>query len=402
MLILIVLSLFSCSSIPFIKNKTGSDAGNTKKINETSKTKKTDIGGQPTESSPKPGDIKVVDGVEHIYVSNRKYMLTPYEPQYVWERKDQYSPRFGENLLTDRSSEKESKMLDDRISKLEEELKKKAAATPQAAYPSQITSLPSPVTGNMPVPVFSPTYPSPKMKRRVIVLPMADETRYKELHLGELATKMLKSKLENTNAVVCVDPGVLNLKGETTDSGNMTVLNEIYGVQAVIKGTLSDTAAGPSSVIFNANLFVYETETGTVIRQLSGKGIASFPGESGGLRLGETKIGSMDASIGLIADDLLKNLLAIEWHTRIASIENGKIYINAGRLSGLENGATLEVYSPGTKIIDSKTKTPLGKTKGVYKGELKVSDLFGVDASCAIPTQGGNFSTSDMIYLKKP
>ncbi len=401
MLILIVFSLFSCSSMPFTKNETVSDTGNTKKVNETLKTKKTDIGEQVTESAPKPGDMKVVDGVEYIYVTNRKYMVTPYEPQYAWERKDQYSPRFGENLLSDRSSEKERKELDDRISKLEEELKKKGAATPQAAYPSQITSLPSPLTGNISVPVFSTTYPSPKMKRRVIVLPMADKTQYKEMYLGEVATKILKSKLENTNAVICVDPGALNLKGELTDPGNMTMLNEVHGIQALIKGTLSDTVTAPSSVILNANLFVYDTETATIIRQLSGKSLAAFPGESGDLKPGETKIKSMDASMGLIAKDLLKNLLAIEWHTRIASIENGKVYINAGRLSGLENGATLEVYSPGVQVMDTKTNVPLGKTKGIYKGELKVSDLFGVDASSATPTQGGNFSTSDLIYLKR-
>lgn len=401
MLILIVFSLFSCSSMPFAKNKTESDARNAKKVDETSKTKKTDIGEQITESAPKSGDIKVVDGVEYIYVTNRKYMLTPYEPQHVWERKDQYSPRLGESLFSDRSSEKETKELENRISKLEEDLKKKGATAPQIAYPSQAASLPSSVTGNISVPAFSITYPSPKMKRRIIVLPMTDETRYKEMYFGELATKILKSKLENTNAVICVDPGALNLKGELTDPGNMTMLNEVHGIQALLKGTLSDTVTGPSSVVFNANLFVYDTETGAIIRQLSGKSLASFSKESSDLKPGETKIKSMDASMELIATDLLKSLLAIEWHTRIASIENGKVYVNAGRLSGLENGATLEVYSPGAQVMDTKTKMPLGKTRGMYKGELKVSDLFGVDASCAIPTQGGNFSTSDLIYLKK-
>jgi hypothetical protein len=398
-LILIVFLLLSCSSMPFAKNKTGSEAGNTGKGDETSKTKKADRGERIAESASKPGDIKVVDGVEYIYAGNRKYMLTPYEPEYVWERKDQYTPRLGESLLSDRSSEKETKELENRISKLEEELKKKGATATQIAYPSQRASLPSPATGNISVPAFSITYPSPKMKRRVVVLPMADETQYKEGYLGEAATRILKSKLENANAVICVDPGVLNLKGELTDPGNMTMLNEVHGIQAVIKGTLSGTAAGPSSVVFNATLFVYDTETGTIIRQLSGR--ASIPKESGDAKPGDTNIKSMDASMALIAADLLKSLLAIEWHTRIASVENGKVYINAGRLSGLENGATLEVYSPGAQVMDTKTNVPLGKTRGIYKGELKVSDLFGVDASCATPTRGGNFSTSDLIYLKK-
>lgn len=400
-LILIAFLFLSCSSMPFTKNKTGSEAGNTGRVDERSKTKKVDIGGQAEVSAPKPGDVKVIDGVEYIYVSNRRYMLTPYEPEYVWERKDQHVPRFGENIFSDRSSEKEREQLENRISKLEESLKERGTTAPQTAYPLQGAPLPSPGTGTISMPASPITYPSPKMKRRVVVLPMADETHYKEGYSGEAAAGILKSKLEGANGVICVDPGVLNLKGDLTDPGNMTILNEVYGVQAVIKGTLSETAVNPSSVVFNVIILAYDTETGTVIRQISANNVASFPKGSGDLKPGDTDVKSMDASMALIAADLFRSLRAIEWHTRIASVENGKVYINAGRLSGLENGTTLEVYSPGAQIMDAKTKTPLGKTKGTYKGELKVSDLFGVDASCATPTRGGNFSTSDLIYLKK-
>ena len=35
-------------------------------------------------------------------------MFTPYEPLYVWIRKDEYTPRMGENLLTRNTEETES------------------------------------------------------------------------------------------------------------------------------------------------------------------------------------------------------------------------------------------------------------------------------------------------------
>ena len=44
---------------------------------------------------------------------------------------------------------------------------------------------------------------------------------------------------------------------------------------------------------------------------------------------------------------------------------------------------------------------PLGKVKGSYKGELKVGELFGVDASWATTVSGGSFSATDLVYLKK-
>lgn len=74
---------------------------------------------------PQPGDIKVIDDVEFIYASNRRYMFTPYEPLNVWIKKDEYTPRMGENLLS-RNSEEEKylKELEERIKRLEEELKK--------------------------------------------------------------------------------------------------------------------------------------------------------------------------------------------------------------------------------------------------------------------------------------
>jgi hypothetical protein len=52
-------------------------------------------------------------------------MLTPYEPLHVWIKKDEYTPRMGENLLTLNTEETEHfKRLEERIKKLEEELKK--------------------------------------------------------------------------------------------------------------------------------------------------------------------------------------------------------------------------------------------------------------------------------------
>jgi len=399
-LILVVFSFFSCSSMPFAKNKTEPEAGNAEKMDKTPKTNKANPGERVVESASKPGDIKAIDGVEYIYVSNRKFMLNSYEPEYVWERKDQHIPRLGEMLFSDKSSEKERKALENRISKLEEDLKKKGIA-PQIAYPTQTAFLPSPIAVNMPAAMPSSNFPSPKMRRRVIVLPITDETHYKIEHFGELAAKMLISKLENTNAIICIDPYTLNLKGHLTDPENLTLLNEVYGVQAVLKGTLSDTVTGASPAAFSMSLFAYDTETGTVLKQFSGRSPVSFSKEDGGLALEEAKIRSIAASIELIAADLQKSLLTIEWHARIASIENDKVYINAGRLSGLEGGATLEVYSPGVQIFDSKMKAPLGKTKGVYKGQLQVSDLFGVDASRAQSVGGGNFSVSDLVYIKK-
>ncbi len=375
--------------------------------------KKATVGEQIEESTPKPGDIKLIDGVEYIFARNRRYMLNPYEPEYVWIRKDQYSPGFGEGMLArDNEAKKERTEMEKRIGKLEEELKKKGIA-PQMAYPSQMGSFPAGmgiVTG---VSVIPFNYPSPKMRRRVVVLPVIDQTNYKEENVGELATKRLISRLENTGAIICVDPNTIEPKLSLSETANMKTLNELYGVQAIVKGTLSDMYTSTSKIegktdrgetsfaISKMTIDVYNTETGTILKQLSGRNPVFLSREKGDMSSEKAKIKAVDLSIEIIADDLLKAVLMLDWHARVASIENGKIYLNAGRLSGLEKGSTLEVYAPGEQIVDAKTKAPLGNIKGVYKGEVEVTELFGVDACAAKLVKGSSLSATDLVYLKQ-
>ena len=132
------------------------------------------------------------------------------------------------------------------MAKLEADLKQKSAA-PQAASPAQTAALPS--TRFMgPVPPVAFAYPSPKMRRRVLILPLADTTNYKEEHLDELTTKKLISRLENSGAIIAVDPHALNLSGDPSTPEVMKTLNELYGIQAVVKGTLSDVYTSTSKV----------------------------------------------------------------------------------------------------------------------------------------------------------
>jgi hypothetical protein len=405
-ILLIALSLISCSTNPFAKKKDASTdvSGSETKQGQTQKT--TQIG----EEVPKPGDIKVLDGVEYIYARNKRWMYTPYEPEYMWIRKDQYAPGWGENLLTRGGKTKEQKELETRLAKIEEEMKKKGLP-PQMAYPSQMAYLPPGMGYMSPMPLITFNYPSPRMKRRVIVLPVADQTNYKDEQLGELTTKRLISRLENSGAIICVDPNSVNIKGNLTDSQNLKALNETYGIQAVLKGTLADVFTSTSKIegkddretsfaVSKIAIDLYNTDTGIIMKQLSGRNPVFLSREKGDLSSEKAKIKAVDLSIEIIADDLLKGVLSLDWHARIASIEKEKIYINAGRLSGLEKGGTIEVYSPGEEIVDPKTNMPLGKTKGNYKGDLEVVELFGVDASWARIKKGTNFSATDLVYLK--
>jgi hypothetical protein len=408
LVLLLVLVLVSCSW-PFSKKTTQ---------NVPAKGDKGELvtGGGGT---PKPGDVRLIDGKEYIYAGNRKFGITPNEPQYQWVPKDEYAPGVFDSVagrLTGQNpaEKKERAELQQRMAKLEEDLKQKKAP-PQAAaqaQPGQGAAFSSMrLMGVGPIPVAF-AYPSPKMKRRVLVLPLTDTTNYKEEHLDELTTKKLVSRLEASGAIIVADPRALDLPPDPSSPQVMKTLNELYGIQAVVKGVLSDLYASTSKVeggtdrevsfaLAKISLDIYDTETGKVLRQMSARNPFFLSRENGDMSSEKAKVKAIDLAIELIADDLLSKLLSLDWHARIASVEADKVFLNAGRLSGLQKGDVLEVYAPGVEVIDKTTSLPLGKTKGNYKGDVEVVEVFGVDASWAKITKAASFAPTDLVYLKQ-
>ena len=71
-----VLFLLSCST-PLSQNKSMDSSA------------KTAGGEKVQEEKPRPGDVKIVNGVEMIYEKNSHFGWGPDEPEYMWVRKDQ-------------------------------------------------------------------------------------------------------------------------------------------------------------------------------------------------------------------------------------------------------------------------------------------------------------------------
>jgi len=76
------------------------------------------------EREPKLGDLKTVDGVEYVYGKNVRWPTLPGEPEYVWIRKDQYSPRLFDSLKETPSDAKEMEELERRLERLEAEIRR--------------------------------------------------------------------------------------------------------------------------------------------------------------------------------------------------------------------------------------------------------------------------------------
>jgi hypothetical protein len=96
---------------------------------------------------------------------------------------------------------------------------------------------------------------------------------------------------------------------------------------------------------------------------------------------------------------LNKEIDRIQWRGKIAKITGAKIYVNAGRATGLKVGDILKVNSQGQDIFDPETGLFLGRTGGDLKGTLEVVEYFGEDGAIARVHSGSNFLDGDQIQL---
>lgn len=96
---------------------------------------------------------------------------------------------------------------------------------------------------------------------------------------------------------------------------------------------------------------------------------------------------------------ILEVATKLDWVGRVAKIVGNRIYINAGRASGITIGDILRVMTEGSEIYDPETGALIGTAKGEVKGTLEIIDYFGPDGSIAVLHSGGSVLEGDFVTL---
>ena len=96
---------------------------------------------------------------------------------------------------------------------------------------------------------------------------------------------------------------------------------------------------------------------------------------------------------------IIKISSALSWTGKIARITGSKIYINAGRQSGINIGDILQVMTEGDDIFDPDTGALIGKAKGQVKGTLEIIEYFSANGSIAVLHSGGAVVEGDIVQL---
>ncbi|MEO5667064.1 MAG: hypothetical protein ABIR96_03305 [Bdellovibrionota bacterium] len=123
-------------------------------------------------------------------------------------------------------------------------------------------------------------------------------------------------------------------------------------------------------------------------------------GYATGLADSEKKIRKMADSI---AQWMLKDLnpysSKIGWSGRILKLEGQRLYLNAGRSSGLRIGDILKVVEVPRDVFDTQSGRFIGQAPGRVKGTCKVIDYFGLDGAVGMLQSGGGLAPGDRVEL---
>ncbi len=282
---------------------------------------------------------------------------------------------------------------------------------PRKESDTRVTSLPS-------RPPLSPSLPffQTGFKKKVAVLDFENNTTYSEEKIGEAVAKRLSDKLEASQRVVVMDKTVvsemLNREGAKVENlltpSIMKRAHQSLGIQAFAFGTVTEVSLLSSktsetaeeevtSATSRIEIRLVDASTGNPLRTFIGRSPIFGTRETGEDSRGKAVLKAIELSLDEILDGFLRQLDLLDWTTTVARMDGDTLYVNAGKLSGLRIGDTLEVFEPGKEIIHPVTKLSLGWTTGQLKGVIRVTELFGVDAATGKAIQGQGFAPNDVV-----
>jgi hypothetical protein len=262
-------------------------------------------------------------------------------------------------------------------------------------------------------------------KKRVMILGFWNDTPVGDDSLGTFAAEELKRELFLTKRMLF--PGeklVSSVTKDFVDGDRVQVAQLVregrrFGVSSAVVGRISKITfrqdreevgilrEAESAVIVDIEMKVFDIGSGREVSSYKRTGAASnttrvlFDKDSLANKEARAEISKQairDAVLKLVPDAIL-SLDKMDWQGRVAKIMGNKVYLNAGKASGILAGDILKVLSPGEEIVDPVTKAFLGRSEGFLKGTLEVSEFIGEDSAMANIHTGGNFQEGDVVRL---
>ncbi len=264
------------------------------------------------------------------------------------------------------------------------------------------------------------------VKKKILILTLANETHYESEKLGEMVTDHLITQLDLSNRFILnpkVSDNVVTSK-EIYSSGG-TKLSEIgqaaknLGIYLIVFGRILDANVAEksneigvlshTSMATNAALEikVYDVFSGHEIlsEKTSGSDDSStfrkFSSEDDSYK--EFRDENLSKGLYKAVEKVSPKIIALadrlNWQGRVAKIDGQNIYLNSGRLSGLKIGDVLSVVTEGSEVFDPQTGAQIGISRGIVKATIEVVDYFGDDGALANLLSGGTIHEGDRVEI---
>lgn len=265
------------------------------------------------------------------------------------------------------------------------------------------------------------------LRHRILVLPFLTEKQERSEKVTEEARRTVIRELARTGQFVMVAPEDFpqDPKKFLTPEGDYD-LEQVarvaagVGVAAVIEGRIMEIKARRVGDAMG----VIRKVRAHVDAQIR---LRMFAGKNGREVLNEVRAASVDSSTTSVAEDSFSNqnlnedpqliqqavrkavigsvpavVRAVEklnWEGRVAMVSGERIFVNAGRLSGIQIGDVLKITDEGDEVFDPETGRFIGKAPGRMKGTIEVITYFGKDGAIGVVHSGSGFKENDRVEL---
>lgn len=266
----------------------------------------------------------------------------------------------------------------------------------------------------------------PSLRKRVMVLPFLDANPARDKGPTREARETLIRHLLRTENFVLVNPSDFPkdvnqfVKNGQYEFGEMAKTGDDLGLTAFIEGKvidiksrrLGDEVGLVRQIRLRVDVTVQVRMIATKNGQVLFNEMHSATIEDSTTRVAQRAYGDryLEQDPELIESALEKAFLnfiprfaqtleKLSWEGRVALIKGERIYLNAGRLSGLQVGDILKVMEDGEDVYDPETGALIGRVPGRLKGTIEVVSYFGKDGSIGVVHSGSGFKENDVVEL---
>jgi TolB-like protein len=263
-------------------------------------------------------------------------------------------------------------------------------------------------------------------RKRLMVLPFIDANEAHPQALRDSARNEFIRELNKTGELIVIDSKDLKIDVSKNLQNGQYKLDEMaktakdLGVAALLEGKVVDLKVKRTSDpvgVFRQQKTIFEAQVRVRIASArSGKELfntlKTVTIEESNVRVAEN---TNPDRFFQANPDILENLLKesfldfmpqiqatldkMSWEGRIAAISGERVFLNVGRISGLQVGDILKVSDEGDEIYDPQSGNYIGKVPGRLKGTLEVVSYFGQDGSIAVIHSGAGFRENDRVEL---